>query len=471
MKVFILYPPLSTQERFSSQLGHAVGHQIPLGVFYLAACLRNLGHTVEVVDAEVRNLDAESVLDMISHFAPDVLGISSTTVAFHRAVEIAELVEERFPQLTMVLGGPHVSASPKNTIETSPFKIGVVGEGETTFPELLEALKNGSELTNVHGIVFKQGEEIIQTPRRPLIEDLDTLPFPAYDMIPNIGMYVPVANKYKILPFATIISSRGCPNQCTFCDQAIFGRKLRQRSPENIAAEIIMLYRKFGVREFTFADDTFTLNSRRIPALFSLLDAENIRFPWSCFARVNTVDEEILRYMKSKGCWNISFGIESGNQEILKTIKKNITLEQVEKAVSACSKIGMEARGFFMLGHPGETPDTMEQTIRFATSLPLSNAHVTINTPFPGTTQYSETHLYGTLDTTDWKRFSFFRPVFVPHGLSEEQLKEAQRSFMRRFYLRPRIIAQYCRSFISPTGFKRMFQLAKALPFLFKKNQ
>ena len=278
----------------------------------------------------------------------------------------------------------------------------------------------------------------MQTLPRSPIENLDALPLPAYDMIPDLGAYVPSPTWHKTRPHATVITGRGCPNQCTFCDQSIFGRKLRQRSTEHVAAEITLLVRKFGIREIFFADDTFTLNSHRIPALFSLLDEENIRFSWACMCRVNTVDEEMLRYMKSKGCWKVFFGIESGPPEILKRIKKNIQLEQVEKIVTLCSKIGIKSTGFFMIGHPGESPETIEETIRFALSLPLGDVSVALNTPFPGSPQHPEAHLYGSMDTTDWRQFSQHRPCFVPHGMTVEQLLEAQDNFYRRFYSRPK---------------------------------
>ncbi|MDR0610370.1 MAG: B12-binding domain-containing radical SAM protein [Planctomycetaceae bacterium] len=469
MRVFILYPPISKQERYSSQIGNAGGNQIPLGIFYLASHLRNNGHIVEVVDAEARNLDADALLTMIASFEPDIVGISSTTVAFHRSVEVAELVEQQFPNLPIILGGPHVTANPVLALKDSLFKIGIIGEGEITLLELLDAIKNGTNFETIQGLVFKKDGEIIQTEKRPYIDNIDTIPFPAYDLIPNMSDYAPPPCNYKAIPVANIITSRGCPNQCTFCDQSIFGRKLRQRSPENIATEMIILYRQYGIREIAFVDDTFTINNRRIPALFSILDKEKINFPWTCMSRVNTVDEEILRYMKRKGCWHISFGIESGNPEILKIIKKNIQLEQVKKIISLCSKIGIKTKGFFIVGHPGETKETIEQTIQFALHLPLDDVVVCINTPIPGSIQYAEAEQYGSLDTTDWKQFNYHRPVFVPRDMTEEQLKEAYRQFYRKFYLRPRVIMRYCQSFLMPGGYKRFFSLAKAVPFLFKK--
>lgn len=180
-------------------------------------------------------------------------------------------------------------------------------------------------------------------------------------------------------------------------------------------------------------DDTFTLRPRRIYEIFDLTRARGLRFPWTCMSRINTVDEDLLSYMKKNGCWHISFGIESGDAGVLREIRKNIQLRNVERVTDICHRLGILTKGFFMVGHPGDTAETIDQTIAFATRLKLDDVVVTINTPMPGSQQYEHADEYGRLDVSDWSRFNYHNPVFVPHGLTREVLLAKHREFYRRF--------------------------------------
>lgn len=466
MRVLLIYPPITLQERYSSEIGHAGGRQIPLGVYYLASYLRERRHEVQVVDAEALAWTEEQIIFLAAGYLPQVVGISSTTVAFHRALGVAAAAKAALPGVVTVIGGPHATAAPEDVMRHGAFDYAVLGEGEETFHQLLKVLDGGGTCESLAGVALRSGEAVRINPRRPFIEPIDDLPFPAYDLIPDFSPYNPPPANYKQLPVVNIVSSRGCPNQCTFCGHSVFGRSLRQRSPENIAGEITLLFRRFGVREIAFVDDTFTINPRRIAALFEILARDGIRFPWTCMSRINTVDEDILRFMKEHGCWHISFGIESGNEEILRRIRKNITLAEVRRAVAACRRLGILTKGFFILGHPGETRETIDETIRFALDIPLDDVVVTLNTPLPGTEQYRTAGESGRLDQTDWSRFNMWNPVFIPDGLSEALLMEKHREFYRRFYLRPRIIGRYAVSFLSKAGLRRAAALAQSLPFL-----
>ena len=289
-------------------------------------------------------------------------------------------------------------------------------------------------------------------------------------MIPDISVYNPPPCNYKEQPVINLITTRGCPNQCTFCDRSVFGRLLREHSAAGLADEIEMAVRELGAREIAFVDDTFTLRPERIRESFSILDERDIRLPWTCMSRINTVDFDLLRFMKEHGCWHISFGIESGNDEILKLIKKNVSLSQARDVIGWCRDLGIRSKGFFIVGHPGETEETIEQTIRLALELPLDDIVVPINTPTPGTQQYLDAGEYGTLVTGDWRLFNCWNPVFVPRGLTKETLLAKHREFYRRFYLRPRILWRYLLSFISPAGPRRLVSLLKSLPFLFRRQ-
>lgn len=456
-RVFIVYPPISKMERYSSKLGSVGGEQLPLGIYYLAAYIRNYGYEVNVCDAEAEKLSLEAILDELRKFNPTVIGLSSTTVAFHRVLELAEAIKNTFKSVPVVLGGAHVTSNSDQALSFSAFDYGVIGEGEVTFLELLNALTGNKPVESIHGIAYKNcSGEVVRTPAREYIRNLDDLPFPAYDLVRDIRVYAPPPSNYKTLPVMNIITSRGCPSDCTFCDRNIFGKKYRERSAINVFEEIVYLSKTYGVKELAFVDDTFLINKNRVHELFDIIRREGYFFNWTCMARINNVTFEFLKYLKNNGCWSIAFGIESADEGILKLIRKNISPEKVRSVIGWCYELGIETKGFFIVGHPTESLETIDKTIKFAVSLKLSAVVVTINTPIPGSRQYAEAERYGTLDTTDWSRFNYWRPVFVPFGLTQEILLKKQEEFYLRFYMRPRIIWKYFRSFFGPGGLRRL---------------
>jgi anaerobic magnesium-protoporphyrin IX monomethyl ester cyclase len=466
-KVYLLYPPISKKERYSSDVGSVGGEQIPLGIYYLAAYLRQNGYVVYVTDAEALKLTEESIIREIRQIAPNYVGISSTTVAFHRALGIATIIKEIFPNMPVVLGGPHVTSNVEHALSFSAFDYGVIGEGEATALELFNVLANKGLIGEIKGIAYRDNNgNVTINPKREFINDLDMLPFPAYDLIRDIDIYTPPPSNYKTLPVVNIITSRGCPNLCTFCDRNVFGRKYRERSAQNVFEEIKYLHEKYHIREIAFVDDTFLINKKRIHELFDLLNKEGLHFSWTCMARINNVTFEFLQFLGNNGCWNIAFGIESGDESILNVIKKNISIENVRKVIDWCYKLKIKTKGFFIVGHPQETVETINKTIRLACSLKLDAVVVTINTPIPGSQQYAEAHTYGNLDITDWSQFNYWRPVFVPHGLTEEILLKKQKEFYTRFYLRPRIIFNYVKSFFGRGGMRRFKSVIKLFGYL-----
>lgn len=471
VKLLLVYPPITRYERYSSSIGASGGHQIPLGIFYLAAYVRLQGYDVSVIDAEADNLSARKITEMIEALNFNVLGISSTTVAFHRSLELAETAKKRFPDMPIIIGGPHVSSQPCHPLEFLAFDFGVRNEGELTLVELLNALERDRDFEQIPGLIFRYENRIQVNPQRPYIRKIDTIPFPAYDLISDLKKYTPPPSNFKKMPVANIITSRGCPYQCTFCDNNTFGRKTRLRSADNIAAEIEMLCRRYGVREIAFVDDTFTVNKKRIYQLFHEIQRKKLYFPWTCMARIDTVDADLLTFMRNNGCWHISFGIESGSQKILHLIKKKIDLEQTENVIEICHKLGILTKGFFMMGHPAETNETLDQTIDFAVKLKLDDIVVTINTPMPGSEQFKDAEKYGSIDMTDWGKFNYWNPVFVPEGLTRGILLKKHQLIYRKFYLRPRILWRYFLSFLSKEGITRFFKILLASRFLFQSRK
>jgi radical SAM superfamily enzyme YgiQ (UPF0313 family) len=236
------------------------------------------------------------------------------------------------------------------------FDIAVVGEGEMSLVELLRALRTGRPLAGVSGLVIREGEGLRETGRRPFIADLDTLPFPAWDLLEGFPeRYLPAPFKVQQLPAATLVTSRGCPNTCIFCDRSVFGSSCHAYSAEYVVRQMVELHRRYGIREFSFEDDTFVTFKVRLKEICERLIDLQLDISWSCLGRVNHVTPENLRLMRQAGCWQISFGIESGSAEVLALINKRVTLDQVHQAVRMSREAGIRPKGFFILGHPGET--------------------------------------------------------------------------------------------------------------------
>jgi radical SAM superfamily enzyme YgiQ (UPF0313 family) len=465
-----VYPPITKFERYSSAIGSSGGQQIPLGVFYLASYLRSNGFEADVLDAEAGRLTHEDIIQRLQSGGFGVLGISTTTVAFHHALELAEEVRMALPETIIVVGGPHVSGLPTHAMEFDVFDFAVRNEGEETLVELMEAIAVNGNYEKIRGLIFRRNGEVVVNEKRPYIEDIDALPLPAYDLVSDFKYYTPPPCNYKKSPVANIITSRGCPNRCTFCDRSTFGQRTHARSARNIVSEIELLMTRYSIREITFVDDTFTINPKRVYDIFDIARSKGLRFPWTCMARINTVDEDLLRYMKENGCWHISFGIESSNEQILKEIHKNIKIDDVERVIGICHRLRILTKGFFIIGHPLETIETIDETINFAKGLKLSDVVVTLNTPLPGSYQFQHAKEYGVLDDGPWSKFNMWNPVFVPHGLTKEILLVKHKEFYRRFYLRPRILWRYFVSFLSLIGLKRMISVFSASRFLFDRK-
>ena len=443
LRILFSTPPLSLERRYGSLAGG--GSSSPsLGILMLAAVARRKGFDCHVIDASALNLTEQELLRRITDITPDVLCISATTLAIGNANSVAAEVKQHFPTITIIAGGPHVTAAPVETMTRFPaIDIAVVGEGEITIVELLEALQDANSPANVQGIIYRNGNNLCDTGRRPLITELDSLPFPAWDLLEEFPeRYLPAPFKVRNLPAATLVTSRGCPNTCIFCDRSIFGTSCHAFSAEYIVRHMAYLHQRYGIREFSFEDDTFITFKSRLQEICERLIAKKMCISWSCLGRVNHVTNENLKLMRRAGCWQISFGIETGSQEILVFVNKGITLDQVRRAVRLCRAAGIKAKGFFIVGHPGETDQTMRKTIDFALELPLNDISVSLMTPFPGSELYNRASEFGTFDS-NWENMNLLNAVFVPYGLAREDLERAQNKLIKCFYLRPCIVSDY----------------------------
>ncbi|MBC8413734.1 radical SAM protein [bacterium] len=373
MKITFVNPP---SEKGKYEHEHM---SIPkVGVPYMAAYLEKYNVDCSIIDAKFEMLTHEEVIERLKKEKPDVVGISAMTAEIFSASTVAENAKAVLPGCTTVIGGAHAISIPKETLEEFPaFDMLVAGEGELTILDLMQTLEAGKPVDNVKGLLYRKDGEIITNPPQDRIDDLDSLPFPAWHKYPHTP------------PFFYVISTRGCPNHCAFC-MTILGKKQRRRSPESVVDEIEWLLDKYKVKEINFLDETFTLHREWTNKLLDLMVERGFpqRMKWIAQTRVDRVDEEIFVNLKRAGCHKIEFGVESGNQEILNIIKKNIKLEQVEDAVKFAKKAGLEVGCSFILGHPFETRETAMDTINFIAKLNPDIVSLGIMVPHPGTKVY-----------------------------------------------------------------------------------
>jgi radical SAM superfamily enzyme YgiQ (UPF0313 family) len=436
MKVMLINPPLSREEQKNPVIANLFSNAMPLGMLFLASYCLSKGVDVQAIDGPAERIRVEHVMERLKKYGPDVVGITTTTPVFHRAIELATEIKKWRKDLPVVVGGPHVNAAPVQAMEHECFDVGCAGEGEEAFYELVETLGRGGSPSEVRGLVIRDGNGITFTPPRVKLADVDSLPFPARHLL-NPRLYASLPTDVRFLPKFTALSTRGCPFKCTFCDHAAEGKKYRTPSPKYMADEVEHLVKDFKAREVAFVGTTFTARREQAMEFCEHLLRRNIKVAWTCSTRVDVVSEDLLKLMKRAGCWSIRFGIESGNDEILSFIKKGITKEQVRKALGICEDIGIHTKAFFIIGHPKETRETIEETIEFACSLPLTDVTVQINTPLPNTVQFAQAKKYGTIKEIDYSKYSFWDVVFVPHGLTREDLLFYHKEFYRRFFWRP----------------------------------
>jgi radical SAM superfamily enzyme YgiQ (UPF0313 family) len=417
-----------------------VSVQQPLGLAYLAAVLQRDGHQVRVIDAAVLNLSDEQIAGEVRQFHPHLIGITTLTPRYRIALSLASKLKAEF-DVPILIGGSHVTALPEETMRNRCFDFAAVGEGETTMVELARAMEKHQDLSKVKGIVYRQGDEVVMTESRPLIDDLDTIPFPARDLLPSLGKYRPSPASYKRLPQATMMTSRGCPYRCAFCDRSVFGNRARTRTARNVVDEMELLVTKYGAREIRFWDDIFNIDQQRVIDICEEVLSRKLDVPWTCLARANHMNAQVLEAMAKAGCWQVDYGIESGNQTILNGIVKGQTLDQVERVVKMTRKAGIGVRGFFMLALPGETESTMRDTIQFAKRLDLTSAVFHVTTPFPGTDLFNIARETGELRpevSYDAYMLGFSEDIpYVPKGLTAQRIRDIEHNAYWEFYLRP----------------------------------
>jgi len=385
----------------------------PLGLLYLASICRKAGHAVFLYDLGAHNADHAECMAEIATSGAQLLCLSIYTTQITRAIALINEIKTAHSNLKVVVGGPHISALPTHTMKScTAIDYEVFGEGELTLLELIDAIVKNSSFENIDGLCFRKGDGYIQNGARQRVTDLDTFPYPAVDLI--------VRFRYSYDKFAygkkvgVTVSSRGCPYNCTFCNKAVFGNKYTRRSPENLIEELKEQKRILGIDEIYFVDDLFVTNEEWLNKFIDLYRKSGINLPWKCIGRVDQVNDDMYKDMRSAGCFLVQFGVETGDEAILKSIRKGIKFEMVHRALAACKKAGINTAAFFIIGHPGETAATALKTIERAQDFNADICHFFVLVPFPGTYNYQ--FLSDDLKE-DWDRIRYYHKEQYPISL------------------------------------------------------
>lgn len=442
MKILLINPAIDPQVAYGKDFARLGAVLPPLGLCYLAAVLRKARYETKILDINLLGLGQETALKEIAKERPDLIGLYATTLGIESAEGLAGKIKENFPQIQVVIGGPHISGYGKDTLKCADFDFGIIGEGEKSLLELVRHIENkDKDFSGLKGIVYRKEGEIIQNENSAAIQDLDSLPFPARDLLPDLRRYHPKKMFYKKLPLVHIFTSRGCPFQCVFC-QTPFGKNARFNSAGYVADEITSLVKDFGAKEIKINDDTFNLIEERVLKIFDILKKRGIRLPWACNLRVDTIrNKSFLKEIKKRGCWLVGFGLESGNQRVLDALKKGTRLEQARQTCKWAREAGLRIQASFIIGNPLDTQETIRDTINFARSLPLHYPTFAFMTPFPGTELWRTACEFGSFH---YEKFSDLRvsndPKFIPKGLSAQKLRQLYKKAYLEAYLNPRMI-------------------------------
>lgn len=462
MKILLINPPhLNTIASCMPKiLEEGLDFLPPLGLMYLAGYLKkHSNYQIKILDCQVEQLDYQKLKLKINQERPNIIGITAMTFTLVDVIKTAQLAKQNNQRIKVVLGGPHVNIYPNETMRIKEIDFLVLGEGEKIFKNLLDNINQIENLYQIKGIVFRDKDKIINTGEQELIKDLDSIPFPARDLLPYQKYFSVVSPR---APVTTMFTSRGCPFKCLFCDRPHLGKIFRARSAKNVVDEMTEC-QKMGIQEIFIYDDTFGVNQQRVLDICLEIKKRGLNIAWDVRTRVDTIDEEVLKAMIEANCQRIHYGVEAGTQKILNVLRKEITLEQVKKAFKITKKVGIETVSYFMFGSPTETKEDIFQTIRFMKKLNPDYVHITITTPFPATDLYKMA-LEEKIVTYDvWQEFTKNpKPDFVPpiweKELSRKELFSLLKKAYRSFYLRPNYIL------------KKILQL-KSWRELFKKSR
>lgn len=433
----------------------------PLGLGHLAAAVRKSGHDVTLLDSLLEGLTEETFVERAVSCRPDVIGFQTYSHDVKRVAENCRRLRDRLPNVILVVGGAHPSGVGADVFSHIPHAdFAFAGEADSSLPRLLDSLPAPQSPEGIPGLIWREGNAVRSNPPR-FEDDLDSFGPPAWDLMPPTSYpESPQGIFFRGLPIACGVVTRGCPGNCTYCaGHTIQGRRLRARSAGSVVDEIRNLQSTYGVREMHFLDDNLTARKDTATALFEGIIRAGIKIFWCCpnGLRLDTLDRELIRLMKRSGCYSISVGIESGDQSVLDAAKKHMRLDSVAEKIRMFREEGLEACGFFILGLPWDTSETIERTIRFACRLPLNRATFSTYMPLPGSHLARQLMHSGEIHGMDFEHLFQADVSYSPRGMTKEQLKALQRKAFLRFFLRPRILWGVLRSLRTPRQLKFLY--------------
>ncbi|HEB28987.1 MAG TPA: B12-binding domain-containing radical SAM protein [Porticoccus sp.] len=466
-KITLITPPYERIAKGYESVKHITNQAPTLGLLHLAAEVRNHGYQPTIIESDIFDMTVEDVVAQVVADKPSYVGITLFTVGVWCGAEIARKIKFALPETTIIVGGPHISSMAVETMERfREFDIAVVGEGEEILINLLKAMESGSDRKQVNGLVFMEKgditDKVIKTPSHSLDKNMDRLPMPAWDLLPDFPKaYRPAIYDYPSGPVASIAASRGCPFHCKFCDTSTFGSAVRAYSAQRVFDIVEHLQKEYGIKHIMFVDDLFTASRKRTTELCELLINSDVNITWSCASRVDVIKPDLLHLMKDAGCWEISFGLESGSNELLKKMDKSADVEKSREALEWTHAAGIRSKGLFMLGYPGETEETIAKTKAFVKSVPLTIMNLTKFTPYPGSPIYRD--MYKTNIREDhWQKMNGMNFLWAPDGMTIPQLNKHYIEVLSSFYTQPKIPWYYTKLTLqNPVHFFRLLKFLR----------
>jgi anaerobic magnesium-protoporphyrin IX monomethyl ester cyclase len=445
--LFVKYHEAADQQPLSRRAAEKLGIFPSLPLASLASWIRQHDFDVRILDLHVKNITPRDAAREVADYDPQVVAITVKTLGWPACIEIAEMVRATVPRAVIVIGGPHLGIYPRESLSWPCFDVAVVGDGEETFLQICERVRDGavepssiSALDRTAGTIVRHPDgELVEGPPRALPKDIDRYPMPAWDLLPVADYHCLTLFK----PFATMVTTRGCPWHCGYCSQ-VYSEKLRFRSPELVVDEMEHLEKTYGVKEIVFFDETFTIGKKRMRTFADEVLRRGLKVKFNIRARVDTVDREVVRLLKRAGLRSIHMGVEAGTDRVLKIMNKQITRAQTEAAFRICREEGVDTRGYFMIGYYDATPQDIDETIRFASSLGLDWASFSVATALPATDLYTVAQQRGYVEGDFWRRYTIdgggTLPQLETETFTAEELRAWRTKAYLRFYLRPDLI-------------------------------
>jgi len=466
-RIVFVTPPYERIAEGYEFIKHITNQAPSLGLLHLAAEVRNHGYEPSIIESDIFDMTVEEVVNKVIETRPAYVGITLFTVGVWCGSEIARKIKFALPDTVILVGGPHISSMADETmLRFREFDYAVVGEGEEILINLLRELDQGAIPEKVEGLVYLKrgelGDKLHRTPRHPIDKDMDRLPMPAWDLLPDFPRaYRPALYDFPQGPVASIAASRGCPFHCKFCDTSTFGAAVRAYSAQRVYEIMAHLRKDYGIRHIMFVDDLFTASRKRTTELCRLIIDNGLDMTWSCASRVDVVKPDLLHLMKEAGCWEISFGLESGSDELLKKTDKSASVEASAEALRGTHDAGIRSKGLFMLGYPGETMETIALTKEFVKSVPLTIMNLTKFTPYPGSPIYRD--IYGTSIREDhWQKMNGMNFLWAPEGMTIDQVNAQYKKVLTAFYSQGKIPWYYTKFTLRhPAHFLRLLNFAR----------